>query len=115
VNIKSHVKTGDTVLVLTGKDAGKKGKVLDVLPKEGKVLVEGVNIRTIHKKPRGMNQEGGRIEQPGHIHISNVMLICQNCKQPTRIGRKYLDDGSKVRYCKKCSEIIDNISKGKKD
>jgi ribosomal protein L24 len=62
VNIKSHVKTGDTVLVLTGKDAGKKGKVLDVLPKEGKVLVEGVNIRTIHKKPRGMNQEGGRIE-----------------------------------------------------
>ena len=116
MNIKSHVKLGDTVLVLTGKDAGSKGKVLDVLPRDGKVLVENVNVRTKHKKPRGANQQGGIIEQASYIHLSNVMLVCQNCKQPTRVGKKFLDDGSKARVCKKCGEVIDIInSKGKKE
>ena len=116
MNIKSHVKVGDTVLVLTGKDEGKKGKVLEVLPKDGKVLVEDVNVRKKHKKPRGANQQGGIIEQASHIHLSNVMLVCQSCKQPTRVGKRLLDDGSKARVCKKCDEIIDIISsKGKKE
>lgn len=115
MNIKSHVKLGDTVLVLTGKDAGKKGKVLKVLPKDGKVLVEGVNIRKMHKKPRGANQQGGIIEQASFIHLSNVMLICDNCKQPTRVGKKFLDDGSKARVCKKCNEIIEVISSKAKE
>lgn len=116
MNIKSHVKLGDTVLVLTGKDKGSKGKVLDVLPKDGKVLVENVNVRKKHKKPRGANQQGGIVEQPCFIHLSNVMLVCPNCKLPTRVGKKFLEDGTKARVCKKCDEVIDVISsKAKKE
>lgn len=107
---KSHVKTGDTVLVITGKDVGKTGKVLEVLPKDEKVLVEGVNIVNKHQKPRGANQQGGIIEQENFIHISNVMYFCQNCKQPTKVGKKFLDDGKKARVCKKCNEVIDVIT-----
>ena len=99
MNIKSHVKTGDTVLVLTGKDAGKKGKSIVTYFRRKEGLVEGVNIRRFTETSRNEPRRR-KNRETGHIHISNVMLICQNCKQPTRIGRKYLDDGSKVRYCK---------------
>ena len=110
MNIKSHVKKGDTVVVLTGKDKGEKGKVIGVRPKDHKVLVEGVNINKKHKKPRGMNQQGGIIEQENYIDLSNVMLVCGNCKKPTRVAKKFLDNGQKARVCKKCDEVIDIIN-----
>jgi large subunit ribosomal protein L24 len=102
-----HVKKGDTVYILSGKDRGKKGKVLAVKPDGNKVLVEGVNIVTKHKKPRSQYQQGGLIQQESPIHSSNVMLVCNKCKAPTKVGKKLLDNGQKARVCKKCGEVID--------
>lgn len=104
---KVHVKKGDTVLVITGKDAGKKGKVLTVFPKEQRVIVEGVNVVKRHTKPNKKMPQGGIVEKEAPIASSNVMLYCNKCNNPTRIGRKFLDDGTKVRVCKKCGEVID--------
>ena len=112
---KVHVKKGDTVLVLSGKDKGKKGKVLGVFPKDGKVLVEGVNMSTKHKKPRGRYQEGGISHQESPIYSSKGMLICERCKSPTKVGKKILENGQKARVCKKCNEIIDIIKEAKAD
>jgi len=112
---KVHVKKGDTVLVLSGKDKGKKGKVLGVFPKDGMVLVEGVNMSTKHKKPRGRYQEGGIIHQESPINSSKVMLICERCKSPTKVGKKIFENGQKARVCKKCNEIIDIIKEAKAD
>jgi large subunit ribosomal protein L24 len=97
---KVHVKTGDTVVILSGKDKGKKGKVLQVAPKEGKVIVEGLNIVTKHVKPRNAQQQGGIVEAEGAIYASKVQVICPKCGKPTRIAHKILEDGSKVRVCK---------------
>lgn len=105
--IKVHVKKGDTVYVLTGKDNGKKGKVLDVFPDKGMVLVEGVNMSTKHKKPRGRYQQGGIVHQESPINSSKVMLVCDKCKRPTKVGKRILEDGEKARICKKCNEVID--------
>lgn len=110
---KVHVKKGDTVYVLSGKDRGKKGKVLAVIPSEGKVLVEGVNIVTKHKKPRNAYQQGGLIHQESPINSSKVMLVCERCGKPTKIAREILDDGQKVRKCKHCGETIDVIINAK--
>ena len=110
---KVHIKTDDTVYVLTGKDAGKTGKVLNVSPDKKRVIVEHVNMVTKHKKPRGRNQQGGIITQEGTIHSSNVMLVCSGCKRPTKIGRKILENGEKVRVCKSCGDVIDTIRQGK--
>ncbi len=106
---KVHVKKDDQVYVLTGKDAGKTGKVLKVDQQKNRVVVENVNIVTKHKKPTGRNQEGGIIQQEAAIHASNVMLVCDNCKKPSRTGRKVLDNKEKIRYCKSCGEMIDVI------
>lgn len=106
---KVHVKKGDTVIVLSGKDRGKKGKVLNVIPDKGMVLVEGVNMSTKHKKPRGRFQEGGIIHQESPINSSKVMLVCERCKSPTKVGKSILDNGQKARVCKKCNEIIDIV------
>ncbi len=106
---KIHVKKDDKVFVLTGKDAGKTGKVLEVDPDKGRVIVEGVNIVTKHKKPRGRNQTGGIITQEGTINASNVMLVCSKCKKPSKTGRKILENGEKIRYCKACGEMIDTV------
>lgn len=111
---KVHVKKGDMVYVLSGKDRGKKGKVLQVIPSEQKVLVEGVNMSTKHKKPRNMYQEGGIIHQELPIHCSNVMLICEKCGKPTKVAKKIFENGEKARVCKHCNEIIDIISKKSK-
>jgi len=110
---KLHVKRNDTVYVLTGKDAGKSGKVLDVDPSSGRVIVEGVNISTKHKKPRGRDQQGGIIKQETSIHASNVMYVCNKCKRPVKLGKKILDNGEKVRVCKSCEEIIDTVKNPK--
>ena len=105
---KMHVKKGDNVVVLSGKDKGKKGKVLDADPKSGKVIVEGVAMATKHKKPRRQGEIGGIIHQEAAIDISNVMHICKKCGEPTRIAYSILSDGSKVRMCKKCKENFDD-------
>ena len=106
---KVHVKKEDTVLVLTGKDKGKKGKVLSVNPSTNQVLVEGVNMSTKHKKPRGRYQQGGIIHQESAVNGSNVMLVCDKCGKPTKVAKRILDNGQKVRSCKHCNEIIDVI------
>ncbi len=96
---KVHVKTGDTVVILSGKDKGKKGKVLEVSPKEGKVIVEGLNIVTKHVKPRNAQQAGGIVKAEAAMYASKVQAVCPKCSKPTRIAHKILEDGSKVRVC----------------
>ena len=105
---KLHVKQGDTVMVISGKDAGKVGKVQSALPREGKIVVEGVNMVTRHVRPRNASEQGGRIEREGAIYASKVMLYCDKCKKPTRISKQTLADGTKVRVCKKCGETFAN-------
>jgi large subunit ribosomal protein L24 len=104
---KLHVKKGDKVVVIAGKDKAKTGKVLLVLPKEERVIVEGVNIVKRHTKPNPVNPEGGIIEKEAPVHISNVQVADPKSGQPTRIGYKLLQDGTKVRYAKKSGEVID--------
>ncbi len=110
---KVHVKKGDTVYVLSGKDRGKKGKVLRVIPDDMMVIVEGVNMTTKHVRPRSAYQQGGIIHQESPISSSKVMLVCPRCGKPTKIAKEFLDNGQKVRKCKKCNEIIDVISEKK--
>lgn len=100
------IRKGDVVVVLTGKDAGKQGKILRVMPKENRVVVEGINRVKKHQKPSRSLPQGGimRIEAP--VHRSNVMLVCSHCKKPTRLGTRFLDNDEKVRYCKKCGEVL---------
>ncbi|MCK9445146.1 MAG: 50S ribosomal protein L24 [Tissierellaceae bacterium] len=102
-----HVKSGDTVLVIAGKDKGKKGKILRVFPKENRVIVEGVNMLTKHKKAQGPTSPGGIIKTEGTINASNVMYYCEKDKTGVRVGRSILADGKKVRVCKKCGEVLD--------
>jgi large subunit ribosomal protein L24 len=111
---KAHVKKEDNVYVLTGKFAGKTGKVLKVIAEDSRVIVEGVNMAAKHKKPRGRSQQGGIIHQEAPIASSNVMLICSKCKRPSKFGRKLLENGEKVRFCKSCGEIADTVKQGKK-
>jgi large subunit ribosomal protein L24 len=104
---KVHIKKNDKVLVLTGKDKGKQGKVLKVVPDEGKVLIDGVNVKKRHTKPRPPKvPKGGIIEKAASISASNVMLVCPRCNVPSRVGYKVVDNGKKVRVCKKCKEMI---------
>ncbi len=104
---KVHVKKGDSVTVLSGKDKGKKGKVLTVFPSEGKVIVEGVNMATKHKKARKAGDPSGIIHQEAAIYADKVMVNCNKCGKASRTGIKMLADGQKARYCKKCGEIIE--------
>jgi len=102
-----HVKKGDTVVVISGKDKGKKGKVLQAMPKVSRVIVEGVNMQTKHQKPSAKVQQGGIIHQEGPIHSSNVMLWDNKAKAPTRVGYKILENGKKVRVSRKSGETIE--------
>lgn len=101
-----HVKTGDKVRVISGKDKGKEGVILKSFPKQNRVLVEGVNIVKKHQKPSQMNQTGGIIEMEAPIHVSNVMFIDPSTGQPTRVGYKVVD-GKKVRVSKRTGEQLD--------
>lgn len=101
-----HVKKNDTVLVISGKDKGKTGEVLKVYPKTGKVLVQGVNIVKKHKKASKTQAESAIIEMEAAVNSSKVMLYCTKCKNATRISNKLLEDGAKVRVCKKCGETF---------
>ncbi|MCQ2480493.1 MAG: 50S ribosomal protein L24 [Clostridia bacterium] len=100
---KVHVKTGDEVVVINGKYRGTTGKVMQVSPSEGKVIVEGVNIVKKHVKPKRMGEPGGIIEAESALYAEKVQLICPKCGKPTRVGKKVTDDGKKVRVCKKCN------------
>jgi large subunit ribosomal protein L24 len=104
--VKVHVRKKDTVMVISGKDKGKIGEVLSVMPKTGKVIVRDVNVVSRHTKPNKQNMQGGIIKKEAAIFSSKVMLYCNSCKNVTRISNKILDDGSKVRVCKNCGETF---------
>ena len=103
-----NIKKNDQVIVLSGKDKGKKGKVLEVSPKERKVIVENVNMVTKHVKPRKMGDQGGIVKAEGAMYACKVMLVCPKCGKPTRIAHKILNDGTKQRLCKNtgCGETF---------
>lgn len=103
---KMHVRKNDTVMVISGKDKGKTGEVLSVMPKTGKIVVKGMNVVTKHQKPNRANMQGGIIQKEAPIYSSKVMLYCDKCKSVTRISHKLLEDGTKVRVCKKCGETF---------
>ena len=104
-----HVKKDDVVMVISGdkkKDRGRTGKILKVFPKTQRILVEGINMRKKHMKPTNQMQQAGIIDIEGSIHVSNVLLYCEKCKNGVRTGNKILDDKTKVRYCRKCGESL---------
>ncbi|MFZ5364214.1 MAG: 50S ribosomal protein L24 [Patescibacteria group bacterium] len=92
---------------MSGKDKGKEGKVLEAFPAEGKITVEGLNLVVKHMRPRRSGEKGQRIQFPAPLRVSNVMLICSKCNKLTRVGYKILENGKKVRMCKKCKEVIE--------
>jgi large subunit ribosomal protein L24 len=107
VQTVSHVRRGDTVGVIAGRERGKRGKVLRVLMDKGRVLVEHVNMIKKHQRPTQKLRQGGIIEREGPLALSNVLLVCARCDKPARTGIKLLADGRKVRTCKRCGEAID--------
>lgn len=102
-----QVRKNDSVMVIGGKERGKTGKVLRVLPDKDAVIVERLNMVKRHTKPRGPQQPGGIVEKEASIHASNIMLMCDKCNAPVRIGRKILADGKKIRVCRRCNEALD--------
>ena len=104
--VKLHVKKGDTVVVLSGKDKGKQGKIITAMPKAGKVVVEGVNKVKRHSKPSLKVPNGGIITKEMPLHACKVQLVCPACNKPTRIGHKDVN-GKNARVCKKCGEVIE--------
>ncbi len=104
---KLHVKKGDLVLVIAGKDRGKSGKVIRVMPKKEAVIVERLNMVKRHLRPSPTTGKGGIVEKEAPIHVSNVQILCGKCNRPTRVGHRILEDGTKVRVCKKCGESLD--------
>lgn len=105
--VRMHVKSGDTVQVITGRDKGKVGEVLKVVPKSSQILVKGVNIRTRHVKPRQDGESGQIVTEEALIHSSNVMLYSEKQKVASRVGYTFTEDGKKVRVLKKTGEVID--------
>jgi large subunit ribosomal protein L24 len=101
------IRKEDTVLVTAGKERGKRGRVLAVMPDEQRLLIEKVNIVKRHMKPSKKYAQGGIIEKEAPVHRANVMLVCTKCGSPTRVGNLVLGDGRKVRVCKKCKEVMD--------
>jgi len=102
-----NIRKNDNVMVIAGKDRGKKGKVRFAYPKSGRILVEGVNFVKKHTRPTGQARQAGIIEREDTINVSDVMLICGKCNKATRIGHQRLDAGKKVRVCRACNEVID--------
>ena len=102
-----HVHREDTVLVLTGKDKGKKGRVIRLFPKDDKALVEKINMVKRHTRPNQQMPQGGIVEKESPVHVSNLQVVCAKCGKATRIAHKLLASGQKTRVCKKCGEILD--------
>jgi len=103
---KLHIKTNDEVYVLSGKDSGKTGLVLHVMPEKNRAIVEGINMITQHVR-RSAQSQGGRVEKEAPVHISTLKLICPRCNQPARTRRRRLENGSRVRVCRKCEEVAE--------
>lgn len=102
-----EIRKNDSVMVIAGKERGKTGKILRVLPEKNSVIIERLNIVKRHSKPRGPQQAGGIVEKEARIHVSNVMIMCDKCNAPVRIGHKLLADGKKIRVCRRCHEALD--------
>jgi large subunit ribosomal protein L24 len=102
-----RIRKDDQVMVIRGKERGKTGRVTRVLPERGAVIIEKLNMVKRHQRPSQKHRHGGIIEKEAPINISNVMPICDKCKKQVRMGRKTMEDGKKVRYCKKCGEVLD--------
>jgi len=109
VNNKVNFKKGDQVIVISGDDQGKKGKIVSIFPKKMQVIIEGINFVKRHSKPTQKVPQGGIIKKEGAIHISNIKLICNKCNKPTKIKRDSTKEGKRVRMCKECGEIIDKV------
>jgi large subunit ribosomal protein L24 len=106
--LATSIRRNDNVVVITGKDRGKRGRVLKVVPSTNRLVVEGVNFIKRHTKPNPQRQvKGGVVEREAALHASNVQLVCPECGKPTRLGRKILGDGRKVRICRKCEGVVD--------
>ena len=106
--LQTPIRRNDTVVVMTGKDRGKRGRVLRLLPSKNRLIIEGVNFIKRHTKPnRGKNIKGGVVEREAAIHSSNVQLVCPECGDPARLGHRILEDGQKVRICRKCDGVVD--------
>jgi large subunit ribosomal protein L24 len=101
-----RIHRGDQVEAVSGREIGKRGKVLKVFPSRNRAVVEGLNLVKRHTRPTQANQQGGIIEKEASIHMSNLMLVCSKCNQRTRVGHKQLEDGRKVRICRRCGEEI---------
>lgn len=102
-----EIRRNDTVVVIAGRERGKRGKVRRTLPKAGRVVVEGVNIVKRHMKARPPARQAGIVDLEAPLHASNVMLVCTKCNRPTRVGHRFLEDGRKGRVCKRCGELVD--------
>jgi large subunit ribosomal protein L24 len=106
--LATPIRRNDNVVVITGKDRGKRGRVLKVVPSTNRVVVEGVNFIKRHTKPNPQRQiKGGVVEREAALHASNVQILCPECGQATRVGKKVLGDGRKVRVCRKCEGVVD--------
>ena len=106
--LQTPIRKNDNVLVTTGKDRGKKGRVIRVVPEKNRLIVEGVNLIKRHTRPNpAKNIKGGVVQREASLHASNVQLVCPECGTHTRIGHKVLDDGRKVRFCRKCGGVVD--------
>jgi large subunit ribosomal protein L24 len=105
--MKYRIRKGDQVMVMKGKEVGKTGKIMHVIPEKGTVMIEKLNVVKRHTRPSNQYKQGGIIEKEAPLHISNVKIICGKCGDPVRTGWKLLKDDRKVRYCKKCNEVID--------
>ena len=106
---KKHpkIRKDDKVIVLAGKERGKIGTILKIDPEKERVIIEKINMVKKHAKPSAQTAQGGIIEKEAPLTISNVMIVCNKCTEPTRIGKRLLEDGSKIRFCKKCGEPMD--------
>jgi large subunit ribosomal protein L24 len=100
------IRKDDEVLVIAGRERGKAGKVRQAFPRENRVVVEGINMVKRHMKPRGMARQAGIISREAPLHASKVMLLCPKCRKPTRVGIRLSEDGDRIRFCKRCQEVI---------
>jgi len=102
-----HVKKNDLVMVIKGREKGKSGRVLKVLPEKEKVIIEKINFIKRHSRPHGQQRRGGILEREAPLHVSKLMLLCEKCNKPVRIGHRVIEGEKKVRICRKCEEIFD--------
>jgi large subunit ribosomal protein L24 len=106
--LQTPIRRNDTVVITTGKDSGKRGRVLKVLPLKNRLIVEGINLIKRHTRPNPQrNVKGGIVEREASLHASNVQLVCPECQAMTRVGHRILNDGRKIRICRKCEGVVD--------